>query len=227
MEITDEIVKGYEPKSAFVLYSNDRKHYVENHKVHNGKLMGGKPLSIEAIKSLKELLDGLDVKSHDTMKGEIPKGLLYIDSDKINPKVVWITKSNWRVLTFSKEIGLKDVSAEVPKLLWVYTAQGTSVFAIKGTSKDSKVYNAPFWNVSDSGSICFGNVDTKLDLTDIGRAMKRVEDNFFNSQFTPHYDFKGKYKIAIKKLWSNDNAKWTFNSLLMPNSRYKTINDIL
>ena len=230
MILDDETTGEYQPKFAFIFHSNGNfRSYVETHKIENGKMLGGKPISVGAIRDLKTLIDSLDIKTHDSMKGYLGKNMLYIDSDKIKPKMVWWTDKKKHRLNFSKSIDIPAREMEVPKLVWVYTANGTSVYAVKGTGINSKLYNAPFYNVSEDGGICFGNVDTKLDLTDIGRAMKRVEANFFNSEFTPHYDFKEKYDRPINYLWCRIHEEWTTEQQkwLMPNNRYKTIEDLL
>jgi PRTRC genetic system protein B len=72
-----------------------------------------------------------------------------------------------------------------PALLFDVAGGQLSIFALKEAKrpvKDTKLYRAPYWNVSDQGSVCLGT--TRIPDVLSVESISRWADSFFESQFT-------------------------------------------
>ena len=185
------LTSEFTPKSALIAYENGSESYLEVHEIKGGKIGAGKPLSIESAKKIKELFEDIDDKVYQSLSGIIPKNLLYANTDKNEPILIWHSKPKEVKMHFAKSTKIKSGYGWVPALLWVFKGGSISIYAIKSTSLKSKVFHAPFFNVYLDGSICMGNVEIQKQFTSFDVVMRTVENYFFNSEFTLHGDNEG------------------------------------
>jgi PRTRC genetic system protein B len=77
-------------------------------------------------------------------------------------------------------------AAPMPGLIWVMTGgSNLDVYAYKGGTRPTKktqLYQAPFFNVNESGDVCLGNAS--LPNRRASNYLQRVEASFFASYFT-------------------------------------------
>lgn len=217
MEANFEI-KKIAPSAAFVVYGDD---YIESHKITpDGKFGPGKPLSFVGAKSLLSIAENLKVGSTLSVKGVIPKNLLYIDTNPLNIRIIWITESIEKKLFFKEVRG----KAGVPALLWNYSGGSLSMYALKTINPNilkSKLYESPFPNLIGSrGGVCMGNVKINRTETNIERIMNSMENAFFNSYFT-HGDNMEYWIESVKK-----NKPFDY-SILKESNNYESINDFI
>jgi len=72
-----------------------------------------------------------------------------------------------------------------PALLCDVQGGALTIFALKDTSRptaDSRLYRAPYWNVSDNGTVCLGSTRVPQSLSI--DTLKDWEASFFSSEFT-------------------------------------------
>ncbi|KVN36771.1 hypothetical protein WJ63_34995 [Burkholderia pyrrocinia] len=102
--------------------------------------------------------------------------------------VAWWTPAVQRQVWFSASppIGERSAVTHHPTLLFVARGVSRYVFALAENCRptpETKLYQAPYFNVSKSGQICTGNVDIAGNPTPT--EIERYEvDEFFRSRFT-------------------------------------------
>lgn len=195
------------PSQALMFYtskSNDRhdssllatSHPVHQYEGQPSPVIGAGHVLPDA--DLRELLlSMLDMTSEYT--GIIPPDVLVFNSKKI----AWVVKSSVRTLYFKpvgKEKSIK-FTVVVPTLLFVATAKGFSIAAlkeIKRPTKDTPLYHAPLMNIYDDGRVCLGSatMPSPLSLT----VRDKIEACIFDTNFS-HINHPN--TIAGKKSISN------------------------
>jgi PRTRC genetic system protein B len=222
-----ELTGSYEPKAALIAYVNGQNSYFESHDIKEGKFGPGKPASLDSLRALKNLFDGIDGNDSSELKGKIPKNLLYINSDKTNPILIFHTPEQNVKLHFARELQIKSKEYSIPKLLWVFHKDEISVFALRSTGLKSPVYHAPFFNVYENGKVCMGNVNISNKSEYIGSAINAITNAFFNSEFSNHIHNEKCFKEPIIDFWQNRESRWEYNHLLVRNKKLKTIEDVI
>ena len=211
----------YRATRAVILYSgNGKGQYVS---VHNIAQMENAELTIEAgvpatTSALLQLFGDLDPSRRLTPE--------FFDGSILSrgPNwMVWWVKPQVRRVWFTGEV---KGSAEVPNpgLVFAVTEGAWSVFAIRTSTRPkpgTRLYQAPYFNVWDSGAICSGNV--KRPEGEKEWLPKEWEDLFFRSYFShPNVherDRLVKYKGGPLGFWK-DQLKGKFakfpNEVLVP-----------
>ncbi|WP_186270394.1 PRTRC system protein B [Burkholderia gladioli] len=95
-----------------------------------------------------------------------------------------LPRSTW--FAADKPIGNRHGEAQHPALLFVAYGDKRYAFALEHSCRpdaDTAIFQAPYFNVSDNGWICTGNVDCsdRPNTTDVE---KYENDDFFRSRFT-------------------------------------------
>lgn len=222
---TEELTKSYKPKLAIMVYeANRNEYYLESHSINDkGQILEGKPLLQETIQNVVDVFYN-ENKNKQTIGGLIPEGLLsFKHNSNGNYKMVWYRPAEVRVLHFKKELGLPVAKCYVPAMLYVVDRKNLDVFALIDDTRPTeltKLYRAPFPNVSDNGSVCLGDAKVKKHENTYAAIMQYWEDLFWLSEFT---HFNGSDKITkkpIDKFWrtlinSKTKKKWSDYDILI------------
>lgn len=208
----------YHPQSALVFYQSKNQNsepYVEYFDMdENGNPINAHPLSVKEAKNLSFSLQIQTEKEKNFLKpkGLLPTNVLYLDSSN-NGKVIWFTKAQKRELFFVKNLGIPNVKANIPTLLWCADKFGLKIFALKSNKRpteNTSLFHAPFFNIYEDGKVCMGTVDVKIKKSlSLEEFIKSWEDYFFNSYFSHlmngHNPIKGNCINLWKDLIENKN----------------------
>lgn len=181
--ITKNLFEDLEPKMAIIVYkSEDDIFYLERRDISSDGIMGaGVPLTENC---LTNIVKGLSATEKDIVHGSIPPYLLYADCRTGLNKYVWYRKEEKRKLYFNEGLGINNGEMYVPGLVYQVSGNTLSVYAYKGRlTEKSKLYRAPFFNVSDS-SVCLGSakVQKPEDMT-YENIIQYWEQMFWQSEF--------------------------------------------
>ncbi len=113
----------------------------------------------------------------------------------------WWSPATTRWLHFKSDKIKCTAEAQTPALLWVASGLSLSVFALKESRRpdpETELYQAPFYNVGDDGSVCLGTTPRPES-----GLPEDWETQFFRSTFThPNGQVKlCKYRGGFNKLW--------------------------
>jgi len=237
MNTRTEILLGkYSPQLAMIVYKNNDKseYYLESHKINDkGQLLEGKPLLQDTVQGMIDIF--FDERQNQVqINGVIPENLLSFElKHSGNYTMIWYQPAEVRVLHFAPELKLKTGEMWVPAMVYVANKNGLDVYAIKSNSRPSEktiLFRAPYFNVSDSGSVCLGNANVKKPAKTTYAALQKYwEDLFWLSEFTHvngNNPTKSKIAEVYKKLLaSKKQLKWSDLNELVPTKQ--TLKSIL
>lgn len=171
------------PTMAIIVYKTGKPcYYLERRLIKQDGTMGvGVPLS---QKCLANLVNTLSSSEMSIVYGMIPDNFLYADSHVGKEKYVWYRKEEKRMFLFNSRLNIPNGIMYVPGLIYKVENNTLSVYAYKGKmSKHSKLYRAPFYNVS-SDHVCLGNAKLAFPAErTYSSIMEYWEDMFWKSEF--------------------------------------------
>lgn len=165
-------------------------------------LSAGVPVTKSALVALMN-----DLGSAESY-GFLPANVLAVGRNHL----VWWSPPQKRTIWFKAQapIGVRCGTTVHPGLVFAVIDGNWAIYAVKGTERptaDSHLFQAPYFNVWESGQICTGNV-VLPDLSSVER-MAAYESAFFGSYFThPNIMKKGR----LTRFRGGPFALW--NSLL-------------
>ena len=184
---------SFELREARLVYSCDRtpggsgsvssfvtKHPVKQSATGAPSLGAGSPLGESDIVALIEQLRG-------SLPSEfLPENVLM----RTQETIVWWTAAATRPMFYATSKGpeLEQLSGKrfpQPALVLRARAGSLDIRALaenKRPTPDTPMYVAPYWNVSDNGSVCLGS--TKAPREASVKSLSRWEASFFESEFT-------------------------------------------
>lgn len=183
---------SFELREALLIYHSDNNRhsaaasaFVTRHKVHLGEDTGpvlgaGTPLTQENLVALVQALQrAVPVEF-------LPSNVLIRTASTI----VWWTAPSIRPMFYSssKEKEVSQLTGRrfpQPGLLFRAGTRGLEVRSIAGDQRPelgTRLYRAPYWNVSDSGTVCLGSAQVPRELS--LASLSRWERGFFESEFT-------------------------------------------
>lgn len=126
----------------------------------------------------------VDLGKGITPGGFLPPTVLYMNGDLL---MWWVPPSKRHIWFKAGDIGPVERGAVVPHPGLIFAASSTqwSVWAVKGNQRptpQTAIYQAPYFNVDQTGGICQGNV-----ITPSGTTAERIgawNGAFFDSYFT-------------------------------------------
>lgn len=182
--ITKNLFEDLDPKMAIIVYkSEDEVFYLERRDIDKEGAMGvGIPMTEDC---LTDIVKGLSATEKDIVHGPIPSYLLYADCRTGFNKYVWFRKEEKRKLYFKEDLDIDNGDMFVPGLVYCVCENTLSMYSYKGRlTEKSKLFRAPFFNVSDS-SVCLGsaNVQKPEDMT-YENVIQYWEQMFWLSEFT-------------------------------------------
>lgn len=224
MELQEKL---YKPVQAIIVHRSGSQYYLESCDIKDDLSFGAtQPLMKETIVDIMDTMS-VDVTDRLQFKGPIPKNIITVRNTPGNTIVAWISKPQVVKMSFTKSVGLRDMTVTVPALLWLAKNNQLQVFALKNNalSKKSKLYIAPFPNISSStGSVCWGSGKWPKDIKHYEDFMQKIEAGFWNSKFS--HQMKGvtnktKCSSDLKTIWSECEEDNYFRSVILlesPNS---------
>ena len=183
---------SFELREALLVYSRDRnpgasegsafvtKHPVRLSATGAPSLGAGSPIGESDIVALIEQLRG-------SLPSEfLPENVLM----RTQETIVWWTPATTRPMFYAtgKSAELEQLSGKrfpQPALVLRAHAGSLDIRALaesKRPTPDTPMYVAPYWNVSDNGSVCLGS--TKAPREASVKSLPRWEASFFESEFT-------------------------------------------
>ena len=199
---------------TFYQDKKEKQAYFELHKVSNGRILTGKPLSKQALNTMLEFVKP-DKEKIPRSEGILPTNVLYMNYSGGNRKLVWHTKAQKQMMHFTKMKGIKDGEAWQPALLWVAEDNHLSLFVLDSNRRPtdkSLLYPNRYPNVdSISGSLCVGSapVEKVQRAQSIEAVMTMWHRIFWDSKFSHATDVafwkkqiktKEKYQIKAKPI---------------------------
>lgn len=183
-DITKNLFEDLIPKMAIIVYHSDTDiFYLERRNIgEDGNLEAGVPLTEECLTNIVKCLSSSE---KDIVHGILPSGLLYADCRTGRNKYVWCRKEEKRMLYFNEQLGISNGEMWVPGLVYCVSGDKLAVYAYKGKlSERSKLFRAPFFNVSSS-SVCLGSakVEKQEEMT-YEHVLAYWEQLFWQSEFT-------------------------------------------
>ncbi len=184
---------------ALLLYEGGNRSYATTHVIVKGpkgslSIGEGTPVNVGMLSVLMEKLG-----RNTAVGGFIPPHILSAGFDSL----VWWTKpANRRVFfkTTEKVIGERSEVTPHPGLIFGINSSGKwAVYAVRGGDRpqeDTPLYQAPYFNVWNTGNICRGTVDLPESISTEDTA--RWEENFFASNFT-HPNVHQSMKLVKRK----------------------------
>ena len=220
-----KIINDYSPVANLVVYqcTENNNTYCEIHQIdRRGKMLQGKPVSKNLIRELLKETN-TELKENLTFHCLIPENVMWYDSQMGIHKIVWYTKPMRRQIHFESSMKMPGGLANIPGMIWMYDGSSLKVFAYKGSCPkvkrikgimDIEIFNVPFFNVYDDGSICWGNVKRKDKFYLFEEIMEYWENLFFNSKFSSHLHTES--NLDLHAYWRSaieNNLKFDYSIL--------------
>jgi len=170
-----------------------QNHYLEYHKMMDGKMSAGKPLEKETMRKIYSFTEKHQ-KHIPRCAGPIPQNILLFNYSEQKELLAWWTPEQRKKIVFTKKLVKKYRLAKntlvwYPSMLWIASGEKLDVFILPSTKKISNstmAYKPFFPNVNDRGDVCIGNVnvDNLARMETIQDIMAWWENFFLNSQFS-------------------------------------------
>jgi len=208
-QLTETLLKSYPAQLVIVAYGSDgsmKDAYLESHQVdEQGRILEGKPLKHETIAAIVDVFFD-DRQNQVDFSGMLPANLLLFDRQPGGKyKMIWHRPAERRQLYFASALHLESGEAWVPSLLYSTDGKSLSVFALPGDARPAeatKLYRAPFHNISADGGVCLGSANVKKPpAKTYENMMKYWEDMFWLSEFSHLNGSTNPTKTNINLLW--------------------------
>jgi len=218
---------NYNPLCAIVVYGNksnyEASYYLERREFNsNSKAFGpATPLSQEDYNDI-----ALSVKEKQTSKGiktrSIIDNMLSFKHGIGEKTIIWKVKADKYKLFFGKKLGIKSGEYYIPNLIFCLSNNSLKVYATKtyNIKETTKLYKAPFHNISSDGSICMGNAKGDSNLEYVEDIIDSWNQAFFNSTFTHFNDSKLTKKNLVDTLKESVKTK-KFDTTCLKESNQK------
>lgn len=219
-ERTELMQSTFMPQLAIMVYKSKLKEefYLESHSINEqGAIMEGKPLLQETMQEIVDVFFD-ERQNMAKYKGMLPENLLQFELlPGGNTRMMWYRPAEIRVMHFATALKLPTNKTWVPAMIYIAYRNDLNVYALKTNTRPkegSKLYKAPFFNVSDDGRVCLGNASVKKPKEKTyENMMKYWEDLFWLSEFT-HLNDENKTKSKMHSVWqkllkSKTKLKWS------------------
>ena len=202
-----------------MVYESDQDYYLESHSINEkGQLMEGKPVKQETIQGMVDVF--FDERQHQIkVGGYIPENLLSFDAKPGGQyQMIWYRPAELRYIHFAAPLRIPSGQAWVPAMIYEVDRKELSVYAFRSNSRPNlktKLFRAPFHNVSDSDKVCLGNAKVnRPKVNTYTSLMKYWEDLFWLSEFSHLNGASNPTNSDIGKVWkklvaSRKKLKWS------------------
>ena len=216
VDIHCDTASHLELDSALLLYrsSTDTRVYVTRHaaRVVDGAptLLAGEPVTERQLAAFTAA-----ASKHAGQQGFVHERVIFAGSGI----VAWWLPAGVRHVWFKSEkpLGTRAGPAHQPALLFIAQGGSRYVFAIAENARPHRatpLFQAPYYNVYSSGSVCTGNVEIAKQPT--AADVEQYEDEFFRSRFTHPNAAKLIQGGSISTLWRQllDGAEFPTDRLV-------------
>jgi len=214
---------NYKPIAQLDIYQSDENYYCEISDIKKGERCNTRALTEEDFNELIDIEHTM--KSNPLLKGRIDDRILYYDFSKLNLVIIWYNKSMYRDMVFSKSSKMKSGKCIQPGFIYRTNGESLQVYAYRGSkpTDNSKMYQAPYFNVSNNGNVCLGSISHIKNYNNVTEYLNMWEHAFWNSEFTHSSTSKLK-KENIGVFWNNLIKE---NPSKFPYKELKPIDNIL
>ena len=230
----DLLKSRLEPTDAIIFYKPTVKvgekegAFVEYRPIEEGNLGAGQPLEVDTLTKMMRTVSKYVARNTTlvSMHGIVPPNLIYTNTSMESHKLVWWRKPEKRMMYFSKSLGIPDGEIEIPGIVYMAAGRRLSVFAFKGNKPKDTLYQGPFFNVYNDGSVCLGSarVPKPKDNT-FENWMEYWEKMFWMSEFAAIIEGNPiKKNLALVTKECIENKKPFPTSTLIKSS--KTLNSL-
>lgn len=215
---TESANKYLTPTTALIVYKSREEHnpdyYIETREIKNiaGKLqlLSPMPMTEAALRDIAKSYMKANVV--DLAFGKIiPSHILYASNQPGKTIVIWYRPAMKRALNFSASFKIRKANeVMVPATLYILKNNEMYIFALDDSNRpdlSSKIYNAPFYNVYDSGKICLGSahVGKKKSATYEGEA-ERYERGFYLAEQNLNHNTNACKSKNLANVWNTQCA---------------------
>ena len=191
MLINDETNVIYNPFKVLIIYKEegnlgfDKDYYIESADIVKGNIKSQRPLTNDEFLNLMAPIkqaskqNNLDYYLPLTDKNVIS----YTNKDSLL-NLTWVVKSHQNNFIFGRTKKVNKLN--YPNMIFNIKGNTFRIVCFKGSFKgnNTKLYKAPFPNIYEDNSMCFGNINIKsLFNNDLNQTMINFENAFFNSGF--------------------------------------------
>lgn len=229
----------YEPAYSVIVYKHsfeDENYYLETREIEKTEkgyqMMAAKPFRMKDLEKIATSVSK-EIRCMNYFEGAIPEKCLHVSFTPANRSIIWYTQPGIRKLFYSEGIGIETGNYPVPGLVFCLREDKLKVFAYLGdqnyrATMDTKLYNAPFYNVSTQGLVCMGTafVATPKDkAVSFEWLMSANEAAFFGSYFS-HSWGEGNCSVPLPEFWNKLKDKKEFNYKPLKNFQI-TVKDLI
>src|SRR5690606_8133512 len=169
-----------------VYADNDGHHYMETHKIYQGTIGAGQPVSEEFLMEIAQKMKMKDFG--DLPHGPMPHNILYIDQRTSKIRMMWYTTPSERTVYFSKGLKIKSGPMRFPGMIYYSHGRNIWMFAYKGTSRPgpgTMLHRAPLFNTDIRGNVCLGTAQAEYPTQPgYGDIMDYWEKMLFAAEFS-------------------------------------------
>lgn len=216
-ELNQKLKSQFKPELLITVYKDTEhgpsEYYLESHQVDDeGRVLEGKPLLQETIQNIVDVFFD-ENQNHSRITGYLPENILqYTPLPGGRYNLMWYRPEEIRVLHFAASLKLTTGKAWVPAMVYQVKGRSLCVYALKSNDRPvpgkTKLYRAPFHNVSDSGNVCLGSAKVKQPKTKTFETITRYwEDLFWLSEFTHLNGADNPTKSPLGSIWKKLVAK--------------------
>ena len=206
--ITDLFSQCYTPFKALLFYQNEKDDlYVESFDMDAwGRPINAHPLSQRESKALSESIQSNQEDSSGFLStvGLLSDRVLYVDRSR-DGYAIWYTPKMKKHLIFKSDLGISNGEAYLPPLLWKASKNVLSLWALENNDRPSletRLYQAPFFNLYSDGRVCMGNVIINFSLNiDLDNFISQWEKLYFGSAFSHLLQSVSPVKCNIVQFW--------------------------
>lgn len=202
----EDLKKSFVAEQALIVYKNDGVNYNEypplahvvmSHRIENGQICEGRPVTREMLLSLAQL--ALPIVT--AQAAFLPENVLFLSQTE--DLTVWWVPAQRRNLFFDSSTGVKSGMFPIPPTVFALKGAKLHVWAFKinrRPSPDTQLLTAPYFNQMGGATICTGSIEKPK--THGVAAIKAWEQLFFDSTFTSAGEprLKG---ISAAALWKS------------------------
>jgi PRTRC genetic system protein B len=233
MDLLSKFTEQFKPTIAIIGYQgcedSMQQWYFESHPIVNGVYGEGRPLQTETLNGMLELMYS-DHETEMKLNRFIPHNLLYYDMRPGGDyRLIWYHPEQRRTLLFVKNLELQSGEAWVPAMVYVAGRKNLMVYSLNSNdypTEESKLYIAPFHNVSN-GVVCLGSAKAKKPkVQSLAALMAYHEELFWNSNFSHmsggNFTKKTPGNLVWKRLLADASVKWSDIDELKPMNKQLT-----
>lgn len=163
--------------------------YAEFAKIENNEITDQYPLTLNLYRALIDSL--VHGSEYAEMKKEyiLPHNILFAKNQHGKRTVTFYEGPSEKKMIFSKSCKIPDGTVKIPGMIYHVTHNGSvNVYFYKGKSRPTlktKLYMAPFYNVSKSGRLCSaGYVEPYSGKVSYEKFIEKILDAFWKTEFS-------------------------------------------